>query len=36
MAHRQDAESGSINKRDTGAVLAAYAAWLAAAVDPDP
>jgi integrase/recombinase XerC len=29
MAHRQDARSGSINKRATSAVLAEYAAWLA-------
>ncbi|MCA1697439.1 MAG: tyrosine-type recombinase/integrase [Actinobacteria bacterium] len=29
MAHRQDAGSGSINRRDTGTVRADYAAWLA-------
>lgn len=29
MAHRQGDESGSINTRDTGAVLADYARWLA-------
>jgi len=29
MEHPQDAESGSTNKRDAGAVLADYAAWLA-------
>jgi hypothetical protein len=28
MAQRQDAGSGSINKRATSAVLAEYAAWL--------
>lgn len=29
MAHRQDDESPSINRRDTATVLAEYAAWLA-------
>jgi hypothetical protein len=29
MAHPQDPESASINRRDTAAVLADYAAWLA-------
>ena len=29
MAHRQDAESGSINRRDTATLRGDYAAWLA-------
>ena len=29
MAHPQNPESASINRRDTAAVLADYAAWLA-------
>jgi hypothetical protein len=29
MAHRQDARTGSINRRATGVVLAEYAGWLA-------
>jgi hypothetical protein len=29
MAHRQDAGSGSINRRAAGRVLAEYAVWLA-------
>jgi hypothetical protein len=28
MAHREDYEDGSINRRDTGTVLADYHAWL--------
>jgi hypothetical protein len=28
MAHRQDDESASINRRDTGTALADYADWL--------